>query len=117
MRRQLAKRWAEQRSPSRSASCSCLFRSRSPARRSSPAPDAHVWELLFGDCGVLDGNFKDLSGSRVRSVPVGTVTEAILGLYTQVAEGSPTSFPPVTSGPLGQLGRQIGYIGGGKRDL
>jgi hypothetical protein len=74
-------------------------------------PDSKTWHLLFDDCKVADGGFTDLSTRRFLSFPVRTTSAAVLGLYTQIAEASPTAFPPITTGPLAQLGRDLGQIG------
>lgn len=81
-----------------------------PDPDSAPA-DPDTWRLLFGRCSVGDGGFTDLSERRVLSVPVATVSESVLDLYTTVAESFPTSFPPVTIGPLADLARDLGTLG------
>lgn len=83
----------------------------------SIAPGSPTWHLLFGRCTVGDGTFTDLSTRQVFSVPVRTVRDAVLGLYTDVAEGFPSDFPPLNAGPLPELARQLGDLGRGKEDL
>ena len=39
------------------------------------------------------------------------LASAVLGLYTQVAEGFHDEFPPLTSGPVAGLARQLGLLG------
>jgi hypothetical protein len=77
---------------------------------SSPAADSGTWHLLFDGCRVRDGGFKDLSGNRFLSFPVRTMAQSILGLYGEVAEGFPTAFPPVTSGPVSGLAKELGLL-------
>jgi hypothetical protein len=77
----------------------------------SSAPDSGTWHLLFDDCGVGEGGFTDLSKRRFLSFPVKTATASVLDLYTELAEGFPTAFPPVTSGPLSDFAKRIGPLG------
>jgi hypothetical protein len=69
---------------------------------------------LFPGCSVRDGGFADLSDRRVLSFPVGGAAGAVLDLYTEVAEGFAADFPPVTAGPLANLGGQLGLLGQAK---
>ena len=77
----------------------------------SGVPDSATWHLLFDGCSVRDGEFNDLSDRTVRSFPVAATSGFVLDLYAQVAEASPTAFPPITTGPLAQLGDLLGSLG------
>ena len=83
----------------------------------STAPQSATWHLLFDDTVVRDGTFTDRSKLRFLSFPVKDVTASIFDLYTQVAESSAESFPPLTSGPLSDLGRQLGLLGRYKNEF
>lgn len=74
-------------------------------------PDSGTWHPLFDRCSVTDGKFNDLSTRQVHSIPVRAVSQSVLGLYTDIAEASPTEFPPVTTGRLSALGRDLGQLG------
>ncbi len=84
----------------------------------SPPPDSQTWHLLFDETSVADGKpddrFNDLSNRVMRSFPVATTSSYVLGLYTQVAETFPVAFPPVTAGPLADLGELLGRLGPNK---
>ena len=67
---------------------------------SSPRPDTQLWRTLFDTVQVGSGNFQDLSDQTVASFPAQAVSEMIRTTYALVAEQSPTSFPPATTGPL-----------------
>lgn len=74
--------------------------------------DPQAWALVFGgDVGVIDREFKDLSTRVVRSFPADEVARNVLGLYHDIAVDHPSSFPPVTTGPLADLAGDIGNIG------
>ena len=77
----------------------------------SAAADPATWDLLFGRTSVRAGGFTDLSTRRVLSVPVATVSQSVLDLYTKLAETFPTAFPPVTIGPLADLADELGTLG------
>lgn len=77
----------------------------------SAVPDSATWHLLFDGTSVRDGEFRDHSTRTVRSFPVAATTASVLDLYSQVAETSPTSFPPVTTGPLADLADLLGGVG------
>lgn len=77
----------------------------------SSVADSATWHLLFDGCGVRDGAFQDLSTWNVRSFPVAATSAYVLERYAQVAEISPTAFPPVTVGPLAELGDLLGPVG------
>src|SRR5262249_14110556 len=83
----------------------------------SDAPNSGLWKLLCLPGSVVDHAFADLSTRQVRSIPVRTVSNTVLGLYTQIAENSPTDFPPVLSGPLALLGRQLGGLANEKNEF
>jgi hypothetical protein len=83
----------------------------------SDTPRSPLWQLLCRPGSVIDHAFTDLSKRQIRSIPVRAVSGTVLGLYAQIAETSPTEFPPVLSGPLLQLGRQLGGLGDQKREL
>lgn len=74
---------------------------------SSPVPSPSLWQALFVDVGVGSGQFQDLSGQTVASVPAKAASELIRATYTVVAEQAPTEFPAATAGPLSPL-REIG---------
>lgn len=78
---------------------------------SSPPADSGTWHLLFDACQVRDGKFNDLSGNRFLSFPVAEMAKAVLGLYTEVAEGFHDGFPPLTSGPVAGLAKELGLLG------
>lgn len=77
----------------------------------SPPAESATWHLLFDACRVRDGSFNDLSGNRFLSFPVGAMAGAVLGLYAEVAEGFPTAFPPLTTGPVAGLAKELGLLG------
>jgi hypothetical protein len=77
----------------------------------SATANPETWSLLFGQTSVREGGFTDHSKRRVLSVPVATVSQSVLDLYTTVAETSPTVFPPVTIGPLADLADELGGLG------
>ena len=74
----------------------------------SPQAEADTWNQLFGPTSVVDGTFTDLSTRRLRSFPVAGASREILDLYANVAADSPTTFPPVTTGPLADWARDLG---------
>ncbi len=76
---------------------------------SSPVPSPMLWQALFAAVQVGPGQFQDLSGQTVASVPAQAASELLRATYAAVAEQSSTEFPPVTAGPLSTL-RQIGQI-------
>lgn len=87
----------------------------------APAADSAMWKQLLDENkvgvhasspppGNPGGGFRDLSTRVVRSFPTGLVASQILGLYKDVATTSPTSFPPVTSGPLAGLAGRLGDL-------
>jgi len=82
----------------------------------SVAAESSTWHLLFDACSVRDGKFSDLSDRRFLSFPVGEMSRAILGLYTEVAEGFHDEFPPLTSGPVSGLAKELGLLGGHGRE-
>ena len=55
--------------------------------------------------------FQDHSKRTIRSIPVKAVSDEVLGLYTQIAETAPTSFPPVQAEPLSGLSGELGLLG------
>ncbi|MGH7488689.1 MAG: hypothetical protein ACREMY_24275, partial [bacterium] len=79
-----------------------------------PQSDAAVsalWHLLCRECGVIDHQFQDHSNRTVRSIPVKAVSDEVLGLYIQIAETAPTTFPPVQAEPLSGLSGELGLLG------
>lgn len=78
----------------------------------SPPAESSTWHLLFDGCSVRDAKFNDLSDRRFLSFPVGEMAKAVLELYTEVAEGAHDEFPPLTSGPVAGLAKQLGQLGG-----
>ena len=67
----------------------------------SPPPDSATWHALFGKTEVRDGEVQRHGRARsCASFPVADASKYVLDLYRQVAEGYPTAFPPITSGPL-----------------
>jgi len=84
---------------------------RDPASSVAESP---TWHLLFDACRVRDGKFNDLSDRSFLSFPVGEMAKAVLGLYTEVAEGSHDEFPPLSSGPVAGLAKQLGLLGAHK---
>jgi hypothetical protein len=83
----------------------------------STGSDSGTWHLLFDGCSVGESTFNDLSNRRVLSVPVQAVSQSVLGMYTTVAETSPTEHPPVTTGLLAGLGRDLGLLGQFKEEF
>jgi hypothetical protein len=81
-----------------------------PDPRSPATSTSSTWHELFDKCVVRDGTFNDLSDRTVRSFPASDVAEQVLDVYRQVAEGSATSFPPITSGVLSTLAETLGTI-------
>ncbi len=80
-------------------------------------PDSATWALVFGgEVGVITGEFKDLSEKKIRSFPAAEVADHVLDLYTDVAEGYPLTFPPVTFGPLAPLADELGHLGDGRAE-
>ena len=81
----------------------------------SEPPDSTTWHLLFDETSVSDGKaddrFTDLSDRRMLSFPVAETSAKVLGLYKEVAETFPTAFPPVTAGPVADLGDLLGGLG------
>ncbi len=77
----------------------------------SPTAETATWHLLLDACRVRDGEFKDLSDRRFLSFPVSEMAKAVLGLYTEVAEGFHDGFPPLTSGPVSGLAKELGLFG------
>ena len=65
---------------------------------------------------MITGEFKDLSEKKVRSFPAAEVADHVLDLYTDVAEGYPLTFPPVTFGPLAPLADELGHLGDGRAE-
>jgi hypothetical protein len=82
----------------------------------SPPAESSTWHLLFDACSVGDAKLKDLSDRRFLSFPVREMSRAVLDLYTEVAEGFHDEFPPLTSGPLAGLAKQLGPLGGHGRE-
>lgn len=78
---------------------------------SSHAADSETWHLLFDACSVRDAPFKDLSDRRFLSFPVAEMARSVGSLYTEVAEGFHDGFPPLTSGPVADLARELGLLG------
>ncbi len=83
---------------------------------SSPAAESATWHLLFDACRVRDGKFNDLSDRRFLSFPVGEMAKAVMDLYTEVAEGSHDQFPPLSTGPVAGLAKELGMLGGHGRE-
>jgi hypothetical protein len=87
----------------------------------APALDSGMWrQLLDPDAvgvhasdphpGNPGAGFRDLSTRVVRSFPTGLVASQILGLYRDVATTYPTSFPPVSDGPLAGFADRLGDL-------
>jgi hypothetical protein len=72
--------------------------------------DSKLWQSLCGESSVIDHEFQDLSKRTIRSIPVKAVSDGVLGLYKQVAETVPTSFPPVQTEPLRGLSGDLGLL-------
>ncbi len=83
----------------------------------SPPPESAIWHLLFDACSVRDGGFTDLSVRRFLSFPVAAASANVLNLYSEIAEGFPTTFPPITTGRLADLGRDLGQLGSSKGEF
>jgi hypothetical protein len=77
----------------------------------SDSANSALWQLLCGECSVIDHEFQDHSKRTVRSIPVRAVSDQVLGLYKQIAETAPTSFPPVQTEPLAGLSGELGVLG------
>jgi hypothetical protein len=77
----------------------------------SDLADSALWQLLCGKCSVIDHEFQDYSKRTVRSIPVKAVSDQVLGLYTQIAETAPTSFPPIQTEPLSGFSSELGQLG------
>jgi hypothetical protein len=79
--------------------------------------DSATWQLLFDGCSVKDGKFTDLSKRRFLSLPVRTVSQSVLNLYTRIAEEFPAAFPAVTTRLLRSLGRSLGHLSQYKEEI
>jgi len=78
----------------------------------SPPAESSTWHLLFDGCFVGDAAFTDLSDRRFLSFPVGEMAKAVSELYTEVAEGFHDEFPPLTTGPVAGLAKELGRLHG-----
>ena len=83
----------------------------------APQADSDLWQRLLGVTSVRDGGFTDLSTRRFRSFPVAAASASVLDLYGEIAESHPAAFPPITSGRLARLGRDLGQLGSAKNEF
>lgn len=83
----------------------------------APQADSDLWQRLLGVTSVRDGGFTDLSTRRIRSFSVAAASASVLDLYGEIAESHPAAFPPITSGRLARLGRDLGQLGSVKNEF